>query len=838
MNQPRAKTSSKSNWFGRIIGALKFYVPIALIIAFVGVLYLYYAYGRYEEYAKASAAKLVESAEILLEPQINAFFRVGGDPGSREYQVLRDALMRSRRKNDQIRFSYLIGRRGAIYYFILDSEPDSSPDHSPYGEIYTGPAKSIEKVFSTGETVVSDLEIDRWGRWISALTPVMNENGEVRAVLGFDYPADLWRAWIITRMVPEIILIIGLIVILLAFFWVLLERRKLDQKSRNLAADEALYRTVIEQMPIGLVVSAPDDLSFGTKFSNTSVNRMFQRILGRTKNELDKLFLSDVTHPDDVEASRINYERLNRGEIEGFTLVKRYIRPDGAVVWTNVRAIRFQGAASEQYSLALIEDITARKLAEDRLRESERSKAVLLSHLPGLAYRCRMDRDWTMEFVSEGCEALTGYAPESLLLNRDVSFCDLIAPEYREEIWDEWQRVIQRKEDFRYEYEIVARNGSRKWVLEMGQGIFGPDGVQALEGIIIDISRQKDNEARLMFMSEHDAMTGLNNRRFYERIRETLNHAETLPLSVAVCDIDGLHLVNDVFGVEEGDRLILETAALLKSCARPTDILIRTGGDEFTLIMPRTDADEAERMNRRVKDQVPYRNQQDGHACEISLSVGSATRSSMDVSFTQTVKSAQENMHYHKLLERRSPHNAVLSSIMATMLARSRETEAHGERLVSLSREMGESLNLQQKEMDELELYAMLHDIGKVGVDDRILNKPGRLDAEEWDQMKKHSEIGYRIAASASELSHVADYILCHHERWDGKGYPRGLSGEEIPILSRLLSIVDAYDAMTEDRVYRQAMSGEDALQEIERGAGTQFDPVLAERFVRMMKKG
>jgi HD-GYP domain-containing protein (c-di-GMP phosphodiesterase class II) len=138
--------------------------------------------------------------------------------------------------------------------------------------------------------------------------------------------------------------------------------------------------------------------------------------------------------------------------------------------------------------------------------------------------------------------------------------------------------------------------------------------------------------------------------------------------------------------------------------------------------------------------------------------------------------------------------------------------------------------------MDELALYALLHDIGKVGVDDSILNKPGRLEEDEWEQMKKHSEIGYRIAASARELSHVADFILSHHERWDGQGYPRGLAGEQIPLLSRLLAIVDAYDAMTEDRVYRRALSSEEALREIERNAGTQFDPLLAAKFIRMVR--
>ena len=176
-----------------------------------------------------------------------------------------------------------------------------------------------------------------------------------------------------------------------------------------------------------------------------------------------------------------------------YSMEKRYIKPDGSIVWVDMIVAPLTLANDHQDKhICLVQDITERKAIENALQESERSKSVYLSHLPGLAYRCNKDRNWTMQYVSQGCFNLTGYPAESLLYNRELSYNDLISPEYREALWNEWERILAKREPFKYEYEIITATGERKWVLELGQGIYNGQGeVEALEGIILDISEKQ-----------------------------------------------------------------------------------------------------------------------------------------------------------------------------------------------------------------------------------------------------------------------------------------------------------------------------------------------------------
>ncbi len=485
---------------------------------------------------------------------------------------------------------------------------------------------------------------------------------------------------------------------------------------------------------------------------------------------------------------------------------------------------------------ALSKQNIALERSRKMLRRSEASKSVLLSNIRGMVYRCKYDKNWTMEYISEGCFELTGYPSSSLLNNNELAYNEIISEEYREDIWNEWEKAINNKDIYRGEYQIVTAQGEKKWVYEQGKGVYNSKGnIKTLEGIIIDITERKNKEDKIMYLNQYDVLTGLHNRRWLEEQKHLIDVEENLPISIIAGDINGLKLINDTLGHDYGDSLIKEVADILKTCSGEFDFSARTGGDEFIMILPNTDSVEAEKKVAQVQKYCKKKNsgsrEQDYY---FSVSLGYATKSDNRESIDEIIKIAENYMYNRKLLENKSVHNAIIKSIQATMYERSNETKEHSERLAFFANKIGKFLKLSNNHLDELELLAMLHDIGKIGVDDNVLKKPGKLNETEWIQMKRHPEIGYRIAISSPELSPIADFILSHHERWDGNGYPRGLKENDIPLPARIISVVDAFDAMTNDRPYSKSISGKEALDEIKKNSGTQFDPEIVDAFINV----
>ncbi len=348
-----------------------------------------------------------------------------------------------------------------------------------------------------------------------------------------------------------------------------------------------------------------------------------------------------------------------------------------------------------------------------------------------------------------------------------------------------------------------------------------------------DISERKKREEQIRFLSFHDSLTNLYNRSFFEAEKKRLDTESQLPLSIIMGDVNGLKLTNDTYGHTEGDRLLIEIANILKECCRKEEIIARIGGDEFCIILPQTDAATAQGICSCIyKKCDEYKAGNGDRNFYPSISLGHATKTGPDQSIDQIIKDSEDYMYHKKLLEHQSTHSSIISSIQATLHESRNDTEEHSDRMIKLSIDLGVALGISDEQLLELDLLSRLHDIGKICIDESILAKPGKLTEEEWSKVKQHPIVGYKIAQASTELVQISQLILCHHERWDGTGYPQGLSGSKIPFLSRIIAIVDAYDAMTQDRPYRKAMSKESAIHEIIANANKQFDPWIARVFV------
>lgn len=348
-------------------------------------------------------------------------------------------------------------------------------------------------------------------------------------------------------------------------------------------------------------------------------------------------------------------------------------------------------------------------------------------------------------------------------------------------------------------------------------------------GIYTDISERKSRERELAYASCHDHLTKLYNRRYFDQMLIEYRESGSMPLGLIMMDINGLKLINDAFGHDVGDKLLLKVAESLAPYDYDGNIIARIGSDEYGILCPDVTSELMENMSRQLKKQF---SDLKINGVAISTSVGWAIQFDKDESARMLIKTAEDYMNRNKLFAAPSIRGNAVYAIVNTLHEKNEREEQHSRRVGALSLRLGEMLGLSARELSELRAMGTLHDIGKVAIDENILNKPGKLTREEYDEIKRHPEIGYRILSSVNELGEIAEYVLSHHESWDGSGYPRGLVGLKIPFLSRVIAIADAYDAMTSKRSYREAVGKEKALEELVRCAGKQFDPEIVKVFV------
>lgn len=609
-------------------------------------------------------------------------------------------------------------------------------------------------------------------------------------------------------------------------------------------------------------------------------------------------------------------------------------------------------------------DITSRKQMERDLEESERSKAVLISNLPGVAYRCKNDADWTMTFLSDGCYELTGYYPEELLSNNRISFNQLISPKFRDKIYSQWNADIEANRKSDDEYIIITKSGEEKWVWEqsipvadqdgnltesegfilditankkglaaldasedrfrtvfekapIGIGIFNtntglayqlnpkfaeilgrttedlnaldwksyshpaelqenidkleqlknknissfsmnkryfkPDGSLVWVNMMIvpfkaetisnlhlcmieDITDKKQKEEEIIYLSYHDSLTGLYNRTFFEEEKRRFDASRRLPVSVVMGDVNGLKLINDSFGHSAGDKLLREIGDMLRETCRAEDVLARIGGDEFVIMLYNTGEAGAERLCQRIyKACKSYEKKPDKQTFYLSISLGHATKHANDVSFDELLREAEHMLYRKKNPERKKVRTTILNAVKKELIAKNFDNPEQNDNYMKVLIRLGERLNLSTEKMKQLKLLQETHDMGALSLDEKLFCK----DFYDYtsEEYKKHAETGYRVALAVPEMNNIASDILAHHEHWDGSGYPKGLRGEEIPLLARMICIMDAYHETIKINRNQDSIDAKYIAEQMLPDSGTKFDPLILREFLSLIRE-
>lgn len=352
-----------------------------------------------------------------------------------------------------------------------------------------------------------------------------------------------------------------------------------------------------------------------------------------------------------------------------------------------------------------------------------------------------------------------------------------------------------------------------------------------------DIAERKQAEDKIEYMTFHDDLTELHNRTFYKQIVDGLNTPGHYPFSVLFIDVDKLKLVNDAFGHETGDDFLIKASEVIQDTCRKEDLVFRWGGDEIVVLLPNTRAEERNKVRARIHDK---RREVEFEPIDLRFSIGGATAESYrrNQGLDYLFQEAEEVMYERKLEKQEDVSRTILDKIMNRLSEKSSYILDHSRRVERLALELGEKLVIKSGELEKLGKAARYHDIGKVAESKKTLEKfYANLSEEEMEELKTHCNVGYQIAKELEELSSVARAILHHHEWWDGSGYPKGASGEEIPYKSRVISVVNAYDAMTAPQSHLEnRLSREEAINQIRSRSGSRFDPSIVDKFLEMIQ--
>lgn len=381
-----------------------------------------------------------------------------------------------------------------------------------------------------------------------------------------------------------------------------------------------------------------------------------------------------------------------------------------------------------------------------------------------------------------------------------------------------------------FEYELDGYAGIQRYEIRIAK--LNEDQVLA---IARNITKEKELEDELTNLSYKDQLTDLYNRRYFEKKIKTIDKSHNLPISIIMADINGLKLINDSFGHELGDQLIQNIGqTILKGC-RSEDIVFRVSGDEFMVILSNTDKKIAEKVVKRIKDISKNTGliHEELKDLDFAVSFGIGTKENLNRDIDDAVKEAEENMYDHKLYEGQKMRLKTVESMIDSLHKINPKLKEHTINAMEYGEKLGLALKLSPGVREVIKDTIFYQEVGKITLSKELINKTKAFTPKELEEINKHPAVGYRILTTVNDLIEVAKYVLYHHERYDGSGYPKGLKGEEIPFISRFISVVNFYVSTLLDKEYEDIMSKEFVIEKLREKSGTELDPKLVDIFIK-----
>ncbi|MGE5678195.1 MAG: HD domain-containing phosphohydrolase [Pseudomonadota bacterium] len=573
------------------------------------------------------------------------------------------------------------------------------------------------------------------------------------------------------------------------------------------------------------------DLARGTEYLSPG----FARMLGYEYHELQNspkvwrslIFQEDL--PKVLDCFKAHIE--SKGKAPFYNEV-RYLHKDGSTLWSifSGHVVEWDEMGNPTQMVGCHINITdIKNLQKSLYEERELIKATLMSIGDGVI---SAGRDGRVEIVNAVAERLTGWT-QLEAYGKPFEEVFNIVNEYSGEKCDNTISIVFETGEaakFTENTIMIGRDGSDRPIEYSAAPIKDESG--NINGVVLifrDFTEKKEKQEKIEFLSFHDQLTGLYNRRFLEEEMRRMDCKRNLPLTLVMLDVNGLKLINDAFGHAMGDKVLQRAACIMQEECRENDVIARFGGDEFVILLPCTRSKDVEPIVKRIYNLIAGEPME---SINMSVSYGWATKEKVSERMSDIFKIAEDHMYRRKLSESRSMHYRTIEIILKTLHEKSEREKKHSERVSKLCEALGAACGLDNEEVKELKTTGLMHDIGKIAIDLSILDKPSQLTVAERVEIQRHPELGYQILRSINEFAKCAEYVLAHHERWDGKGYPSALKGVQIPLEARIIAVADAYDAMTSDRAYRKALGVQEAIEELQKSAGKQFDPRIVRIFV------